>query len=346
LPYDWKVDINKIKDIENSLRNYANGHTQNGISYADAFEFLDWITYNARSASTNNTPESAMTATFTGKCGPTQRINTIILQKMGLDVKPFNMGDCVGELPMTVKDKQRIENGMSSTNVRHAVAMLKLPIQENGKTQIHTYLLDPTFRQFCLKENCNKSVYSDEQRLQRGYVAPHPAYFLTKEYLKEQGESEEKIKTSNYIAQVLINRGFMELTEENAKIYGDAFARAGIREQFKDIPLKMTGRDYIYEFENDTEKILNFSGLDEEKFTKTPLEITNIKEKKGLFTRIKEIFMKKSKRYFPDNTESYVPRNQIKQNTLKEYKVDNYNYPDYGKIMQTRDNDEPEIEER
>lgn len=322
LPYDEEINIDEIRNIENSLRNYVAGYQQEGISYEEAFKFMDWLTYNARSFATRNIPESAMTAPLTGQCGPTQAVNTTILQKIGLDTIPFNMGRCVGQTPMTEEDIERINNGWYSTNLRHAVTLAKIPIEYNGVTTMHTYLLDPTFRQFCLKDNCNESVYWDEEKNMKEQVAPHPAYFLTEEYLSSQGESRQKIDQSNYIAQVLINRGYMELTEENAKIYGDAFAKSGIRWQFRDVALNMTGKDYINEFENNRENTLRNSGYDD--FTKTPLEI---EDKVTVLDKIKNFF----KRITQRNKQQYLPETAsfTKENTAKEEFIQRIDYPDY-----------------
>ncbi len=330
LPYNKEIDLDKVRRIETSLRDDTSGKEQRGITYEEASYFLDWMTYNARTAATSNIPESAMTAPLAGACGPTQSINTSILQKMGLDVKPFNMGECVGKTPMTEEDRKRIENGWYSTNVRHAVTIVNLPIEENGIVKLHTYLLDPTFRQFCLKENCVESNYWNEERIRKGHVAPHPAYFLTEEYLRKQGASEEKIKASYHLAQMLISRGYIELTEENAKIYGDAFARAGIREEFKDVNLTMTGLDYIREFENRKAQILEWNLYDGE-FSKTPLEI---EEKKGIFDRIKEFLTRKNRKCLPEGAENVaIPENKRKKtNALEIYRVEDYQHPCISEI--------------
>lgn len=332
LPYNEEINIEEIKEIENSLRNYISGHKQEGISYDEAFKFLDWVTFNARNFATRSIPESAMSASLSGACAPTQRVNTILLQKMGLDVRPFNMGDCVGETPMSEEDLRRIENGFFSTNVRHSVATVKLPIYENGKTLMHTYLLDPTFRQFCLKENCDKTIYWNNEKNSRGQVAPHPGYFLTEEYLREREENEEKIEVSDYVARILINRGYMELTEENAKIYGDAFAKAGIRWQFRDVDLNMTGEEYIHEFENNRMNLVG-NQKDEDRYTKIPSEITN---KEGILDKIKKFFNKfkktKNQKCLPESTTNISSIHDRRKQFVNACYEPNYKYPDVSKI--------------
>ena len=209
LPYNENIDINKVKQVELDLRNYLKGNTKEGISYEDAFKFLDWITFNSRSFATRKIPESAMTAPLTRQSGPTQNLNRIILEKIGLDVNPFDMADCVEDFSKSGEDIKENNDGFLFTHLRHPVCRVKLPINDNGKTSMHSYLLDPTFRQFCLKEKCNKDVYNDISKLNRGYIAPYPGYFLSEDYLKESGADKSLIEKSKNIAEVLINRGYI-----------------------------------------------------------------------------------------------------------------------------------------
>ncbi len=330
LPYNPEINISKVRNIESCLRNYVGGYVQKGIGYEDAITFLNWLTYNARTAATSNIPESAMSAPLTGTCAPTQRINKIILEKIGLQVNPFNMENCIEELPKTNEDEQRIKDGYLSNNVRHAVTIVKIPILENGTTKLHTFLLDPTFRQFCLKENCNRNMYWNQEKIQKGHVAPHPGYFLSKQYLEEKGEDSHKIEMSRYVADVLINRGFMELTEETAKIYGDAFAKSGLREQFKEYSLKRTGTEYINSFEKNTVK--KFFGSQFNEFTKTPLEI---REKLSFLDKIKNMFrINKTKKLTEGISEQLNTTTDGHTRFVNKYKDEGYEYPNLSKYNQ------------
>ena len=71
------------------------------------------------------------------------------------------------------------------------------------------YLVDLTYKQFFLKENCQETNYF----IKNGYVllAPHPGYYYLKhpEYLN--------------VAKTIIEQGFIEATEENIKVYFDSF---------------------------------------------------------------------------------------------------------------------------
>lgn len=337
LPFNEEIDLDEVRNIEKSLREYTSGERQEGITYGEACKFLDWITLNTRKGVINNITEDMTTASFSIKCAPSQRINTTILQKIGLDARPVNMANCVGDLPKTEDDIRRIKNGWNNNNLRHAVVTTKFPIQENGKVVMHKILLDPTFRQFCLEEDCKESVYWDEEKNFEGKIAPRPGYFLTEDYLKREGTSGEGIERANHVAQALISRGYIELTEENAKVYGDAFARAGIRYQFRDVKLTMSGKDYINQFENE-KNIDRISSLskDEEEFTKTPLEI-----KDSIFEKIKKFFQavkqRKGPKYLPKPSNDGIPTNNRRSEFLERTDYPEYEYPDLSEIEKWQD---------
>ena len=121
----------------------------------------------------------------------------------------------------------------------------------------------------------------------------------------------------------------MELTEETAKIYGDAFARAGIRYQFKDINLNMTGADYINEFENNKME-LNPNIGNYNNYTSSPLEI---EDKKTVLDKIffKGIKERRNQKYLPSNINS---SKDIKQEFLDRINYSNYQYPDLDRIKE------------
>ncbi len=251
IPYNPEFDIDELVVIQNKLQDYTSGKTSEGITSKEAEVFLDWVTFNARSYATKNTLESAVTASMAGKCAPTQGVNYELLSKFGLDVRVFNMGECIGSIPMTAEDKRRVDNGWLSNAVRHAVSLVKIPIMDNnGNTDEYEFLLDPTFRQFCLKEKCNNDMFYKQELLDKGYIAPHPGYFMQTDNLVQLGVSREVAEKSENLGRYIVNKGYFYLSEENAKLYGDAFQRASRRAEFQNLPIQMRGKDYINNFEN------------------------------------------------------------------------------------------------
>ena len=106
-------------------------------------------------------------------------------------------------------------------------------IDNNGNTAEYKYLLDPTFRQFCLNENCHESRFYDEDRKARMQVAPHPGYFMKAQNLQVLGVSELEAQKTEGLGRLLVSRGYCYLDDENAKLYVNAFRRASIDKEYQ-----------------------------------------------------------------------------------------------------------------
>lgn len=297
MPYDPEFDIDELKVIQKKLEDFSAGYSSNGITREEAEIFLDWVTFNARNYAVRNGPESPISASMGGQCAPTQRINFELLSKIGLDVRAFNTADCIGEIPISEEDYRKILNGWSSPTVRHSVSLVSIPITDDyGTTQTYDFLLDPTFRQFCKKENCNYDNFIDQDRLSRGYPAPHPGYFMMAENLIQLGISQENAQKTEMLGKCIISKGYFWLNEETAKLYGDAFVRASERLEFQTIPINMTGNEFINNFKNIPMQIL--PGYEDDKeYTKLPSEISV--KRQGIISKLINYFKDKFARPKP-----------------------------------------------
>ncbi len=142
------------------------------------------------------------------------------------------------------------------------------------------FLLDPTFRQFCLKKDNQESLFEDQNWLNKGYVAPRPAHFMPENLCKE-----------------LISKGYIWLSPENAKLYGDAFKKASVRKEYQSIIPDTTGEEYLYYFKNNIMELIEDS-KNEEQYTLLPSEIEKMQKKENklsrLFNKIFSPFFKES----------------------------------------------------
>ena len=267
--YNPEFDLEELKNIQKKLEDYISGKSSVGITPVEAELFLDWITFNARCFATRKTPESALTASMKGQCAATQRLNYRLLNKMGLDVLNLNVSDCIGK----------------KLSFKHSVSLVCIPITENnGNTYLQEILLDPTFRQFCLKDNCDYSKFSD--------VAPHPGYFMQVENLVKFGVPKEVAKKTEMLGKYLITKGYFYLNEENAKLYFDTFVRASQKLEQQDRFINISGAEYIMKFKNSPMKMLK-ANIDKSQYMRLPSEI---KEKRlNLFLRVAKFFKGKFK---------------------------------------------------
>lgn len=125
----------------------------------------------------------------------------------------------------------------------HAFGTVTCTVQEEDTYVEKTYLVDITYRQFFSTNRCNEGRYDALEENTSLPTAPDPGYFLTTE--------REKL-----FAQELIENGYIELTEENAKIYADGFRKASLLKDQRDSILPEidakkqileTSMDYVFD---------------------------------------------------------------------------------------------------
>lgn len=121
---------------------------------------------------------------LTNKCDYAQKILGKSLENIGLTIYP----------------KETLKT-ISPKVIGHSFLIVKFPQ--------NTYIVDPTYNQFLTKEGCNpnKFIIYNNQVLK----TPDPGLFITQ---TNKGKN---------IAEDLITKGYIPLTEENAKIYCDSF---------------------------------------------------------------------------------------------------------------------------
>lgn len=332
IPYNPEFDLEQLNLIQNKLQSgYA-------LSAEEATIFLDWITYNAREYAVSQFKIKGQEKpgvgielhSMTGQCAPTQKINVELLRKFGLDARPFNTADCMGEIPRNQETDKRINFGHGSPNVRHSIAMVTIPIaDENSNVHSYKFLLDPTFRQFCLKENCVEK----EEWSQHGYGAPHTGYFMRVENLRQLGVSDEEAQKSELVGRYLVERGYLLLSEENARLYMNAFRRASI-DKFNQGKLhEISGYEFISNFENTPMEMVENNKGNEHIYTRMPNEIIEQENKKNrtIFSKIKDLF----KKIFNRNDIKALPQGNVPRYSEDKdpYKMFREQYEATGEII-------------
>lgn len=115
-----------------------------------------------------------------------------------VDYLTINYGNYNLEI-MPLETQDIIDNDVTG----HSILIVSL----NNKN----YLVDPTYSQFFLKENCSKENYMINHERRMVLLAPDPGYY----YLTNPSHIK--------VAKEIIENGVIELTEETAKIYFDSF---------------------------------------------------------------------------------------------------------------------------
>ncbi len=163
------------------------------------------------------------------------------LETLGIDIKNNSLngfcelGQALSLMPLENIGLEVTKNSASESfdyPFNHAFGTVTFPYDGTTKT----YLIDTTYRQFFTTNRCNEGRYYQEEENTGLKVAPDPGYFV---------EDEE-------FARSLMRNGYIELTEETATKYGEAFKRASI--PLKDIDkINDSNINYYQKMLNDRE---------------------------------------------------------------------------------------------
>ena len=154
-----------------------------------------------------------------------------------------------------------MENGLGG----HAFNSVSIPIKDkNGNVYETSFLIDATYRQFFIRDKYSVSGRFVKDKRFGNKVAPFAGYWCI------------NLPGGRAFAKEILRKGFVELTPENAKIYGDSFILESqkdkeYREKYEagvTIPQSTTnsvetgisGEQYIYWFADETRQ--DYRGID------------------------------------------------------------------------------------
>ena len=106
----------------------------------------------------------------------------------------------------------------------HAFGTVTCTVEKDNQQVEKTYLIDITYLQFFTSTRCNEGRYDALEENTMMPTSPDPGYFLI-------------TKKEKRFAQELIEKGYVELTEEHATIYADGFRKASLLKEERDTVL-------------------------------------------------------------------------------------------------------------
>ena len=174
--------------------------------------------------------------TYSFLCGEAADLASLLLKSINIDYFKINIKEIL-------KEKLNV----------HAITILDF----HSKNMESKYILDPTFRQFLVKEEC---IY-ETLKLPNSYkLGTYPGYFLSL--------TEEKIE----FATSLLNNGFFKLTNENLKIYFDSFMmyKNDYWQRKLDYDIR-SGEEYYHEIYRCTKHKIIYTSNNEIKLTPSQL---------------------------------------------------------------------------
>lgn len=184
---NYIINFNPININDSNVIYYAEIENKiinkESLSQKEVNDFLDVISYIVRSKINPNLDN------YDNKCDLAISILYHYLKKL----------NCSAFSAVTQKS---ITNSIVGHN------FLTLQLFVDGK--IKNYLIDPTYIQFFKKDKCTiDNYYISPMYKDIVLLTPDPGFFI-KEEMKEH-------------CTFLLNHGYIELTEENARMYGDSF---------------------------------------------------------------------------------------------------------------------------
>lgn len=191
-----EVDKNKIKNVVDHLKivNENNKNDLNdGITLEEAGILLEGVIQLARENLNKYLKGNIKIYDLTGACGFMQAFTLFPLHELGLSVTINNVSHFPG------------------SKVRHAFGTTSIPIKENNEIYRKSYLIDGSYRQFFMTKRCIEGRFYNTDVNFKDRVGPDAGYYVC---LTEEGRK---------FAKTLLKRGFIEWTEETAKIYGNGF---------------------------------------------------------------------------------------------------------------------------
>lgn len=199
-PNKLEINYDFISNIEKNIEENI------PLTKEETNYFLDYLVYATRTKLTNDLDNYS----FEWKCDTAISIIGNYLNSLNVQ---YNVCD----------SQKVITQGITG----HTFMIVKL----NTEDGIINYLVDPTYRQFFIKDNCTKEKYV----LINGMyiITPSPGYFI-------KNEDKNIIKT-------FLQKGYSVLDHNIARIYGDSFynTKVGMNDTpFRSIP----GSIYINSF--------------------------------------------------------------------------------------------------
>lgn len=204
------IELDKIANIEQKLQrvlevNKKEGKLVEGITEKEARDLIEWVVQRDREIL--NRKKDIKQNSLWGDCGLSQKI----VSKLLIDLK----------LEPRISDKNPTITGKGLGG--HAFNSVSIPVKDaRGIARNVDYLIDVTYRQFFLRDEFSVSDRFVKDKRFGNKVAPLAGYWCI------------NMPNGKAFAEQILRDGFIEMTPENAKIYGDSF----ILEEQKNIKYK------------------------------------------------------------------------------------------------------------
>ena len=210
------VDMDIINDIEEKCFNNES-LTQNEVDY-----YLNYIVYQTRVLLSSKKNKDVNNYSFNFMCDTAQSMIARYFDRLNINYNPV-----------------QTQKAISSDILGHSFLVADFLVNN----EIKSYIIDPSYNQFFSVNGCMENNF----KVVNGILVKTPdlGYFALK--------SDENVQN---VIKKLLRCGFMELDEDNAKVYGDLFykTKTGSVNYFNS-NLEMSGSIYIKAFKKCYDKL-------------------------------------------------------------------------------------------
>jgi hypothetical protein len=212
---DFIIESEPIRTIVDDdalikVAEHINNGAEDGLSESEIQTLLDWNIENTRQNIEIYIGTDIKNIDMMGLCGFAQ---TSSLQPFeGIFKTTYN----------STVDFNTSKIEFVTRELRHAFGTIEFPLKTKNGVEKKQYLVDTTYRQFFKTIMCENPEYSI-----KGTYVMDPGYFLCSRIWK----TEESIK----MATQLLKKGYVELTDENLKLYIDSFMYSSIYRTNQDL---------------------------------------------------------------------------------------------------------------
>lgn len=200
---------------------HINNGIEDGLSESEIQTLLDWDIENTRQNIEKYIGTSIQNDDMMGLCGFAQTSSLL----------PFEKKFKVTYNSTLDFNTSKIE--FINKELRHAFGTIEFPLKTKNGVEKKQYLIDATYRQFFKTIMCENPEY----RL-NGTYEMDPGYFICCKY--------RRTKKSIELAKQLLKKGYVELTDENLKLYIDSFMYSSIYRTNQDLLHDMKKLDIEY----------------------------------------------------------------------------------------------------
>ena len=181
-----------------TVTEHINNGIEDGLSEEEIKVLLDWTVENTRQNIEKYTRNDIKDDDLSGLCGFGRTSSLLPFERIFKET--YN----------STTDFKYVDE-----ELKHAFGTITFPVKTNTGIKEKQYLVDTTFRQFFKKIMCENPTYKLD-----GTFEMDPGYYLC--------NKARRTKKSINLATQLLKKGYIELTDENLKLYIDSFMYSSI----------------------------------------------------------------------------------------------------------------------